>query len=55
MVEQEDLVTLYGVLRDAAKRVGIKKVGEGTRLIWKLSEKMGEGKTNFDEDLFWAV
>ena len=50
-VAQGDWVTMYNVLRDAAKDVGIKKVGERTSLLWKLSEKNVEGKTDFGEDL----
>ena len=49
-VEQEDWVTMYNVLREAANKVCIKKVGEGTGLLWKLSEEKGEGKTYYDED-----
>ena len=44
-------MTIYNVLGDAAKKVGIKKVGERTSSLWRLNEKMGEGKTYFDEDL----
>ena len=44
-------MTMHSVLRDAAKKVGIKKVGERTSLPRKVREKKGEGKTNFDEDL----
>ena len=45
--------TLYDGLN---KRIGrrprdMEKVGERTSLLWKLSEKRGEGKTYFDEDL----
>ena len=44
-------MTIYNVRRDAAKKVGIKKVGERTSSLRRLNEKMGEGKTYFDEDL----
>ena len=50
-VEQEDRVTMCNVLRDAAKPVGIKKIGERSSLLWKLGQKTCEGKTCFDEEL----
>ena len=37
-------MTVYHVLRDEAMKVGIKKVGERTRFVGKLSEKKGEGR-----------
>ena len=39
-VEQEDWESMWNTLREAAK-VGIKKVGEHTSLLWKLSENKG--------------
>ena len=50
-VEQDDWVSTYNVFWEAAKRVGIKKIGERTTLLWKLSEKKGEGVTYFDGSL----
>ena len=47
-------MTMYNVLHDAAK-VGIKKVGERTSLLWTLCKKNGEGKTHVDEDLTCPV
>ena len=41
---------MYHVLREAAQKVGIKKIGERTSLLWKLSEKMGAGETYFNEN-----
>ena len=32
-------MTMYSVLRDDANKVGIKKVGVRTSLLWKLCEK----------------
>ena len=50
-VEQEDWATMCNVLRDAAKPVGIKKVGERSSLLWKLGQKTCVGKTCVDEEL----
>ena len=44
-------MTMCNVLRDAAKPVGIKKIGERSSLLWKLGQKTCEGKTCFDEEL----
>ena len=44
-------MALHKLLRDAAEKVGIKKVGERTSLLWHLSEKKGDSKTYYDEDL----
>ena len=49
--DQEDWVVMYGAIRDAAKKVGIKKVGQRTNLLWKLGVKRGEDLTYLDEDL----
>ena len=38
-VDQEDWESKNNTLREAATKVGIKKVGERTSLLWKLSEK----------------
>ena len=48
---QEGYVAMYDALRDAAKKVGIKKVGERTRLLIKLNEKEWLSQKYFDEDL----
>ena len=34
-----------------AKEMSIKKIGERRGLLWKFSEKKGEGETYFDENL----
>ena len=49
-------MTMYNVVRDAAKKVGMQSVGERPSLLWTLSEKRGvrkeaRVKTYFDEDL----
>ena len=41
-VEEEDSVNMYIALWEAAKNAGIKKVGERTNLLWKLSKKRGD-------------
>ena len=33
------------------EKVGVKKVGVGTGLLWKLSERKGAGETPFDKNL----
>ena len=38
-VEQEDWESMFSILREAAKKLGIKKVGQRTNLLWNLSEK----------------
>ena len=38
-VDQEDWESMHNTLREAAKKVGIKKIGERTSLLWKLSEQ----------------
>ena len=35
---------MYNKLREAAKKVGIKKIGECMSLLWMLSEKKGAGE-----------
>ena len=42
---------MYKTLREAAKKVGIKKVGERTSLLWKLSEKKRDVDSCFGENL----
>ena len=38
-VEPEDWASMYNTLWEAARKVGTKKIGERTGLLWKLSKK----------------
>ena len=41
--------SMYNTLREGAKKVDIKKIGERTNLLWKLSERKRE--SYFDEKM----
>ena len=42
---------MYHKLRESAKNVGIKKIGERTKLLWKLSENTRAGESYFAKHL----
>ena len=50
-LNKEGWQSMYNTLQGVVKKVDMKKIGDRTSLLWKLSERNGADDTYFDEHL----